>query len=1199
MACLEDDFLNFKKIEMVGFKSFADSVKINLEPGITGIVGPNGCGKSNVADAIRWVLGEQSSKTLRGSNMQDVIFKGTETRKGLSFCEVSLFFDNSNKIFKSDFDEISISRKLYRSGDSEYLINSAPCRLKDIIDMLHDSGIGKSGYSIIGQGKVGEIINSKPIDRRAIFEEAAGIAKFKAKKVESERKLERTQDNLIRINDILSEIDRQLKPLRTQSEIAKKYLELKERLKLLEVNAYIYQHDFSAAHKNEIQTKINAIVEELTLRQNKLDETIKDYNDIFGKIDTIDVQISELNNVVLELTVGIEKQTGEANLIREKISNSEMEDYKLKNEINKLIQNSESFKLQLSDSQANKTIKFDKLNQLNKELVQVTEKFNNISAELQKSENEAQEAQKIIFDTLNKLGDVKAQVSALKAEKDTYNQNLTSLLENKAVVSGKFSDSENKMKSSEKLLKELGKVKNEFDISLNKLLDEQTEYNGSLKQLDVEINTINNNIISLDHRKKMLEDMQKEYEGYQGSVKRLLTDAEKNSELKKNILGVVASLIKVPQKFETAIEMALGSAVQNIITYSDEGAKLLVAYLKQKEYGRATFLPINTVKSRYLEDRFKSSLKTNGCYGVASDLIDFDGKIDNIVSNLLGTTVVVEDINVAVSLAKSVNYSYRIVTLDGDLINPQGSITGGSKKAQIANLLSRENNIEQIDKTVAKLKSEQSSKLAEQKVLVDKLNSLNLLVKETAQKHQNSQIEFAAENERYNKFSQNSQDLEFELNKINSEIAKTEQVVKAIIEELNKLSSTQTSYTASANIDDSYTKFDELRNKKDEYSLLVTNLKVEIASLNSEILSLDGDIERLKFAIANNDNITAEYKDSLSKNNDLLLKYKNMVTTNNDVEQSQENLEKLESAKYQLKTISDYKAELQTSLRKLDDDRIQLTAEVGRLNDRKYNQELNLSKIDTDIETLQEKVFEEYELTYDTAQEYKVEEFDLKQGLIEINKIKREIIGLGNVNVNAIEDLKNLEERHGSLYGEAEDLIKAEADLKQIIKDLSNEMILRFETEFNKINENFSLVFKELFGGGNARLQLVESDDVLEAGVDIIAEPPGKKLSNITLLSGGEQALTAIAILFAILRLRPMPFCLLDEIEAPLDESNVLRFANYLKRYSNETQFIVITHKKTTMEFADALFGVTMEEKGVSKIVSVKLSEAVNTVEVK
>ena len=1184
---------------MVGFKSFADLVKLNFDSGITAIVGPNGCGKSNVADAIRWVLGEQSSKMLRGSNMQDVIFKGTEKRKSLSFCEVSLFFDNSNKIFKTDYDEIVLTRKLYRSGESEYLINSTPCRLRDIVDLLHDSGIGKSGYSIIGQGKVDEILNSKPVDRRAIFEEAAGIAKFKYKKLESERKLARTQDNLTRINDIISEIDRQLKPLHRQSEVAKKYLELKEQLKLLEVNAYIYQYDYAAANKAEIQTKIDAIVEELTLREQSLQQAILQYNESMGNIENIDNEMRELNNTVLSLTVGLEKQAGQANLMRERMNNCEMEDFRLNNEIKKLIDTNADFQEQIADKKNTKQSKQTKLNLLNQDVQDISEKFSKIAKELSDGESEAQEAQKVIFDTLNKLGDVKAQISALKAEKTTYLEQLGVYNENKESVQSRFEDSTLKTNTSKTTLQELEQTRANLEQTVNKLMSEHNTALSNLKVLEQQTNTVSNNVISLQHSKKMLVDMQKEYEGYYGSVKRLLTDAENNKQLKQHVVGVVANLIKVPQKYESAIEMALGSAVQNIVTFNDDGAKQLVGYLKQKQYGRATFLPINTVKERYLAKDLLSSLKTSGCYGVACDLIEYDKRIDSVMKNLLGTTVVVEDINVAVSLAKQTRYAYRIVTLDGDIINPQGSITGGSKKAQVANLLSRENNIAELDANLEKLKTEQQTKELQVVDLTKNVEQLSANLKEQSVALRQAEIAVATEQERYEKLNQISQDLEMELNKLNGSIAKTEQVIHAIEEKLVSMDETKTETEHAPNeFNQNFSKFESLRQKRDEYSDLLTNIKVDIARNNGEIVALDEDIARLEFSIQNNTRILEEYKHSLSTNAQTLNDLKSQVSSVT-TEISAEDQESLQKAKQNLEEISNKKLELQSALRKLEQDRMDLQAEVGRLNDKKYKQELNLSKIDTDIETLQEKVYVDYELTYETAQDYKQEEFDVKEGLISINEIRKEINKLGNVNVNAIEDYKLLEERHGSLYGQAQDLLKAEADLKQIIKDLSNEMIDRFEEEFNKINHNFGIVFKELFGGGSAKLQLLESEDVLEAGVDIIAEPPGKKLSNIALLSGGERALTAIAILFAILRLKPMPFCLLDEIEAPLDEANVARFSNYLKRYSGETQFIVITHKKTTMEYADALFSVTMEEKGVSKIVSVKLSEAVKNIEEK
>lgn len=1190
--------MNFKQIEMVGFKSFADPIKITFNNGITAIVGPNGCGKSNVADAIRWVLGEQSSKMLRGTSMQDVIFKGTEKRKSMSFCEVSLLFDNSNKIFKSDYEEICITRKLYRSGESEYLLNHTNCRLKDITELLHDSGIGKSGYSIIGQGKVEEIINSKPIDRRAIFEEAAGIAGFKAKKVDAERKLERTRDNLVRITDIVSEIDRQLKPLKHQAEVAKKYLELKEKLKVLEVNAYIYQYDYAAANKAEIEEKINAIVEEMNLRQGKLDQVILDYNNTFEKVNSIDADISGLRDIILNITVQLEKQAGQTNLINEKIQTREQELKRLNEELLKLTENEQSFSQELNSKTSELNLKKNKLTELNKVMEQVSVYYEKINSELSQSENEAQETQRKLFETLSKLGDVKAQISALNAEKTTYSEQLKNLEVNVRTVKNKLIESRVNVTDCKKVIEKLNLQKEELNLSINEHLAEQNKLDSEFKQSETNLNNINSNILSLEHRKKMLEDMQREYEGYNGSVKRLLTDAEKNANLKNKIVGVLASLIKVPQNFQSAIEMALGSAVQNVVTFSDDGAKELINYLKQREYGRVTFLPINTIKERYFDNSFRKLLTNPGIFGVASELISYNKNIANIISNLLGATVVVDNINTAVNLAKQSRYSFRIVTLDGDVINPQGSITGGSKKAQVANLLSRETDIELSTKAILKLQTEKEELLKQISNLSNKLAAVNEVIKQKSNSLREVEISFAAETERYEKYNSICLSLEQESNSLSSEVAKTNQIIEGISNEISKISNTENlNENPTTTLEQNNSQFTEMRSKRDDYANQITNLKVEIASISSEILSLESDIERIKFALSNAVSMREELNSALTENKNNLANLRGMAEQSGAESTVGVDTEKLNQTKIEVENLTNQKSTLQSTLRSLEEERMALGVEVNKLQDRKHQQEINLSKIDTDIETLQERVWTEYELTYNTAQDYKVADFDVKQGLQDINKLRREINGLGNVNVNAIEDSKLLEERHGNLYVQAQDLIKAEEDLKQIIKDLSDEMTARFDEAFNQINSNFGVVFKELFGGGSAKLQLVQSEDMLEAGVDIVAEPPGKKLSNITLLSGGEKSLTAIAILFAILRLRPMPFCLLDEIEAALDEANVARFAKYLQRYSEETQFIVITHKKPTMEHADALFGVTMEEKGVSKVVSVKLTDAIKNIE--
>lgn len=1191
--------MNLKRIEMVGFKSFADYQKIDFEDGITAIVGPNGCGKSNVADAIRWVLGEQSSKTLRGSTMQDVIFKGTEKRKGLSFCEVTLVFDNTNKIFNSDYNEILITRKLYRSGESEYLINKSPSRLKDIVNLLHDSGIGKNGYSIIGQGMVGKIVSSKPEDRRVIFEEAAGIAKFKSKKVEAERKLLNTQDNLNRINDLITEIDRQLKPLKEQAETAKVYHELKDKLKVLEVNQYIYQYDTASDTKNAILEKINGILEELEFKTNEKDKADKMYNEAFEKVGTIDSDISTLKDKILELNIAITKQSGEINLQKEKYNHLKAEDDRLSGEIDRLKASRDLNQNSLIDVE--NSLKDKQVILFNKkaECSELNSKYDMVASELKSGEDEAQAIQKKIIDNLEMLGDVKAQISALDAEKKSYEKSLSELEDMQRDINEKYSLSKAKQAESSNLLLSQKQKRNQLDATLSEKVNYQNNLQVDFKREENLIQELSSNIITLEHRKKLLEEYEREYEGFNGTVKRLLTDAEKNSEIKSKILGVVASLIKVPQTYQTAVETALGSAIQNVVTSSDEHAKYLINYLKQRDYGRATFLPINTVKPRYFDKSNRYLLDMEGCLGLASELIEYDKKLDNIISSLLGTTIIANNMTNALNIAKKSNFAYRIATLDGDIISPQGSLTGGSKKAQVTNLLGRQTEIENCGKLIEKLTKDKSEKLSHYNEISSKLSKLNDEIKELSSSIHSLDIEIASETERNDKFGTICRDYEDERNKINSNIGKNKQILESIINQLNKISDVKVDIESSDSLDTSVNQFIDLKNQKDDYSNKITLLKIEIATLESENLSLEQERVRLT-DILKSLNEQIEIMDaSCNRNRQLLSVASNIVFENETSLENNETYALLKATQEKLETKEKEKSSVNEDIRRLDDNRTSLLNEVNILQDKKYKQDIALSRVDTDIETMQERVWEEYGLTYQTALDLKDINFDSKMGASEINKLKKEIVALGHINERAIEDCKNLEERFGKMYNQSQDLIKAESDLKRIIKDLSNEMIVRFQTEFDKINTNFGIVFKELFGGGSAHLEILDSEDALEAGIEIKAEPPEKKLSNISLLSGGEQALVAIAILFAILRLRPMPFCLLDEIEAPLDEANVTRLAKYLKRYSHETQFIVITHKKPTMEHADTLYGVTMEEKGVSKLVSVKLNDAIKHTEQK
>lgn len=1190
--------MNFKKIELAGFKSFADRLEIRFEPGITAIVGPNGCGKSNVADAIRWVLGEQSSKNLRGSSMQDVIFNGTEKRKSLSYCEVSLVFDNTHKYFNLDFDEIKLTRKLFRSGESEYLINNTPCRLKDIVNALHNSGLGKDGYSIIGQGKVEEIISAKPENRRAIFEDAAGISKFKQRKVEAERKLQHTQDNLARAQDVIAEQEKQLGPLKRQAENAKKYLEFKEQLKHYEVNTYVYQYDNASDKKQEIQTRIDGLVDALNLKQNEFEKTSAKYDVNMEEVSQIDKKLQDLNDNILSLTVSIEKKTGETNVIKERMRFLLVEKDELTAEIEKEKLNRANAEIQLEATKKHKEEQESKLAELKGKLEDITQKYLEIVDVLTKNENEVSQRQKEMLDELSRLTDIKSNISALNAQKDAYTANLEETEKKISSTQLKINEKVEEQKTAQVASQEAQKVYNDLQAkeqNLSKALDDmQVEYS----EVSDKLVDYNSNIQILQNRKKVLEDMQKDYEGFNYTVKRLMQDSDVNKELGKKIIGLVANSMTIPNGFETAIEVALGGAIQDIITKNEEDSKYLINYLKANKLGRATFLPIATMKPKYLNEVEQRSINVKNCYGVASSIIKFDSALKNVFDSLLGRTVVVNTIDDATALARSSGFTYKIVTLDGDVISTQGSMSGGSKKAITSNILMRDNEIEtlakQLEETILKQKDATNQKAE----LTLKIETVKKELQEVRDSLVLAQVKDARAGQLLQQVNIYIEELNKELLSLNNDKVSLSSRIEVIVSAIAVASTGEgedivTNKGSNDEFEEQQKKFVELRNNKDTYHEEMTNTKIAIASIEGDLASISTEEERLTRYIEESVTKMHQFVYDLNKKNEIISQAQGDIDVEKQDAEAKEIQILIDKAKKELSLFDENKQKLQEEIRVLNESKTVLMNEINSLSERKYQEEANKAKVDTDIEIMQEKIFEDYELTYASCLQYKVDNYDLENGLIETGRLKKEISKLGNVNVNAIEDCKDLLERYETLSTQATDLITAKEDLEKIIKELSIEMLTKFEEAFTKIQSNFSQVFKELFGGGNARLELTESEDPLEAGVEIVAEPPGKKLQSITLLSGGEKALTAIAILFSILKLRPMPFCLLDEIEAALDETNVERFASYLKNFSKETQFIVITHRKPTMVLADSLYGVTMEEKGVSKLVSVKLSEAV------
>ena len=1188
--------MKFKKMEIYGFKSFADKVQIQFESGVTGIVGPNGCGKSNVADSIRWVLGEQSAKALRGSNMQDVIFNGTEKRKPQSFAEVSLYFDNSEKIFNVDYDEVVLTRKLYRSGESGYAINKTPCRLKDIQELLRDSGMGRESYSIIGQGRIDELLSAKPEDRRAVFEEAAGISKLKNRKLESLKKLNSTQENLVRINDILHELEIQLAPLTAQAETAKKYLDLREKLKTLEVNNYIYQYDSSASLKEEINNRLQGAIEEIELKSKEFDETVDDYNYTANKIDFTDQEITRLRDELLNLTVGLEKQAGETKLLQEKINALKTSKEKLQEQLNQDKTEYEASAQNLEKATDDRRLKEIVVTELVEKIDELTNNLQSIDLEISTIENTSEEETQKLVENLGKLGDVKAQVSGIEAEIKSIEDRLCEVSEEKQRFSLKYQEQSNELDSHKQALENL-------NVRKSAKIEEQREQKQANIKFAYKIAGIEEEIIDIDGETRslaskiaLMKEMQKENEGYVASVRKLLQEAKENETLAGKFINVVAKLMSVPERYESAIDMALGSAVQNIVTKNEDDAKYVIQYLKDNNIGRATFLPITSIKPRKINDEFMPIIgRMSGVCGVASDLVGYSGEYQQVFSSLLGSTVIVEDMDTAVNLARSTRYSFKIVTLDGDVINPAGTISGGSKKVQGVSLIGREREIVDAERRLEELRVKKEQLSQELESAKNEQTKDESALETIACEIRDIDIEIAKENESLIKFNENLGQFAQDSLKLDELEQKLNADKATLVERLNAFKRYCSEIEGGSGIENAvknpqlYAKKEKRRSLSEE----LTELKIKKASNESDMVSLDAEILRL------NDTQERLNKDiriqslEIERINSDILELEGEMGKTVDKSLYQSNMEALQKTRDDLANFDITKKELSKKLQDLSEKKLVVSSELQRANDRKYKEENSLIKIDSDIEQMQERIWEEYGLTYATALEYKVENHNVQEGLQESGKLRRQIQSLGAVNVNAIEMLSDVNTRYEDLSTQRDDLVNAENDLNKIITSLTSEMETRFKTEFDKINTNFQGVFKELFGGGRAELRLSEPENPLECGIEIEAEPTGKKLQNIQLLSGGERALTAIAILFAILKLKPMPFCVLDEIEAALDDANVERYAKYLKRFSNYTQFIVITHRKPTMELADTLYGVTMEERGVSKVVSVQLAEAI------
>ena len=1176
-----------KSIEIHGFKSFANKIVFDFENGITGIVGPNGSGKSNVADAVRWVLGEQRIKQLRGASMQDVIFSGTELRKPVGSAYVAITLDNSDHSLAIDYDEVTVARRLYRSGESEYLLNGTVCRLKDVNELFYDTGIGKEGYSIIGQGQIDLILSSKPEDRRELFDEAAGIVKFKRRKLEASKKLESERANLLRVNDILSELGRQIGPLEKQSDKAKVYLNRKEEQKKLDVNIFLLETEKLRQSLEDVNAKLLIAGNDLESAKHRSEALKSEYEELEQTLATLDTEIEEARNSLSTYGVTREKLEGEIKLFLEQIKAIEANKEHMKERIENVkaqILAKEEEKKKLDEEKASidaeTAAKNEERKKAQEELLACQKQIETVNFGIEKSKN-------YIIELLSERGTIKAGIERLNTMAEQKNIQLSEcnakLLLAKTAEdeqSGIITELEAEFKkiNEEVEKKKFAQMKKEEEAAMMK--DELAALDGRLREKQALFH-------QLKAKYDTLSDITSRYEGYSATIKKVM---EKKEE-EKGIFGVVADIIKVEKKYETAIETALGGNIQNIVTDDEHTAKKMIQYLKDNKLGRATFLPLTTI-THPQEFKNPECLTEEGVIGMACDLVSQEEKYKDVSKAMLGRIVVVDTVDHALKIAKKFDYGIRMVTIEGELLVPGGAISGGNFKNSLS-LLSRRREMEELKSQVDK--AEKDCKDAEKAIEECKMrrNQVRLEIEKLKLDYQDGYVRLNTARIRVNQAKEKMGDVTKDFDALRKESADLKSEIASIEEE---------KITVQKSLEENTKSEEEENAKVKKEQVVLEGYRSEETEKLNNVSAFDVEVEKLlqkqDFAKQNIDRVSEELGGLTAEEKELT---ETLEKSEEEIAHKKEDIEELKktvvaSGETQTKTekllsekqakkeeLSAKQKEFFTEREKLSDILSGLDKEMYRLTSQKERMEESLSYQTS-------YMWGEYELTLQSAAELRDESLtDLSALKKQLASVKETIKKLGDVNVGAIEEYKQVSERYTFLTAQHDDLVEAEKTLVKIIEELDDSMRKQFREQFGKISDEFDVVFKELFGGGKATLELMDDEDILEAGIRIIAQPPGKKLQNMMQLSGGEKALTAISLLFAIQNLKPSPFCLLDEIEAALDESNVERFAKYLKKMTKDTQFIVITHRRGTMHRTDRLYGITMQEKGVSALVSVDL----------
>lgn len=1186
--------MRLKKLYIHGFKSFADRVEMTFEHGVTGVVGPNGCGKSNISDAVRWVLGEQSARQLRGSKMEDVIFNGTEKRRRMAYCEVTLTFDNEDHSLPSDYTEVAVTRRVFRTGESEYLLNGAACRLKDVVDLFRDTGIGRDGYSIVGQGRVGEILSQKSEDRRQVFEEAAGIVKYKARKSEAEKRLDNTEQNLSRIADIISELESRLEPLRLQSEDARKYLAMREEQKGLDLNVFLIRSERYQEKIAELRLTAENMRETLAQNEREQQALNERRESVQNQLSEREEKAAELRESLQALIQEVEAQEGQANVLRERLAASRREQARVEDEKRAAEEGETGMRRRIETLEGEIAREGEAVAAREERQTALDRALEEAETAAARLETEAEDAKERVIRFMNDMGDVKSEQARLTALGEAIDRQLASLSAGAEEDSRVTADLTRAVEDAEGVWDEENDRLKALNEAAREISERTRRAGEEYERLTAESQKLLSIKQELGSRLKLLTEMQRDYEGYNLSVKQVLMEAERRGAA--GVHGVVASILHAPQKLERALDMVLGGTLQNVVVDRDEDAKAMIEYLKRNRYGRATFLPISSIRGRTLDMGERRVLSMPGCVGLASEMVTYDPIYRGIVENLLGRTVIAEDLNSGIAIQRAGRYQFRLVTLDGDVMHSGGSMTGGSVQSRMTSLLSREREITESAENMKKLteklaqaqnqlkkgEEERAALKKERAQLFDDVHQQEIAVTRAedhlarAREELNGHTGRAARvNEARAQLAEQKAEILSQLDALGQRRETTEDEGEALRKKAQALQTSLSEKRAALNA------------QRQEAG----DARVALATAKRGFEALKQDLSRLNAQKGDAARALAEAAESLRALACRLKADEEALTT----EEGRLELARrgLNGAREDFQRADESRLKAQTELKEISESAERLRVATEEFTDRSHRAEMALSRAENDLEQMTARIWEDYQLTYEGAEPFRDPDFKLAESEKRLNTLRAAIRAMGPVNVSAMDEYRETSERYTELSAQRDDLERAKNDLMGIISELTGKMETQFRAQFEQLDVYFRQTFTELFGGGRAELRLEDPKDALNTGIEIVAQPPGKKLQMLSLLSGGERALTAIAILFAMLKLKPTPFCILDEIEAALDDANIDNFAEYLQTYSNKTQFVVVTHRKGTMSRCDALYGVAMEEKGVSKLVSVKLADAV------